>query len=84
MTSKILLNIIQTDFNRRETFSHLVLLVKLYLNSKMHNIIKLETQDQRPNPLKDNCSAKLKVHYPVDKRPMNFLCMFTLGSVSTG
>ena len=50
----------------------------------MRNIIKLETQDQKPNPLKDNCSAKFKVHCPVDKRPMNFLCMFTLGCVSTG
>ena len=78
------MNIIQTNFNRGETFSHLVLLVKLYLNSKMHNIIKLEMEDQRPNPLKGNCSAKLKVHYPVDKRPMNSLCMFTLGCVSTG
>ena len=85
MTSEILLNIIQTNFNRNETFFRLALPVKLSLKSKMHNTVKLETQDQRPNSLKGNCSAKLiKVHYPVDKRHMNFLYMFTLGCVSTG
>ena len=49
MTLKVVMNIIQMNFHRGETFDFLflLLLVKLVLQNKMHNTINLETQDQR-------------------------------------
>ena len=48
MTLKTLLNIIQVNFHRGEIWlSHLVLLVKLALRNKMHNTVRLGTQNKR-------------------------------------
>ena len=60
--------------------------MKLALKNKMHNTIKLETQDQRAlqSTRGQLLRGNYKVHYPVDKSHMNFLFMFKLGCVSTG
>ena len=68
---------IQTNFHRGET-----------LHNTIRFIIQLNWKHKTKeffNPPKDNYSATIiKVHYPVDGRHINFLCMFKLGCASTG
>ena len=70
---------------RNVWLSHLVLPMKLALKNKMYNTIEMETQDHRVlQPPKCNwLTTTISVHYIVDWRHMNFLCMFKLGCVST-
>ena len=82
MTLKIPLYIIQTNFHRGEKFDYLAWLLLVKLALKIRCKIQLNWKRKTKelfNPLKGKWSAKIiKVHYPV-----NVLCMFKLGCVST-
>ena len=59
--------------------SHPVLVAKLPFKSRKYNTVKLETQDQRFNLPKGNCSVTTIIVYcTVDECHMNFLCIFKL------